>query len=363
MKNKYQIPLFRGGVALLILLSFLFCFSRKAHANDADLDAGPYGPEIKVGLKEYSRTYLKEHSFKISANKKINIKGCENEDDKNCGNEIIATVPANTDTKVKYDGDKYFRVYDSIPETKIYKQITFDSADGNNNNIIFDIHLRNYSYDHYRGKIRLRYSDDTKRIWAINILPLEQYVWGSGELAGTGDMNYNRTMTAAIRTYGYWKIKYSTMYTYLGFKVNATPGNQIYKGYEWEQDHPRIKQAAQYTEGRIVMYKGEIALTPYFSWSDGKTRRWEDGFNNVCRKITGKISKIKPWLSQKNDPYGNYNRFNNPDKSACTLRKEGNHMVGMTAHGALNLATNHGWGYGKILKYYYTGVSVYQAYE
>ncbi len=272
MKNKTKKLSKYAAITILAALALSYsCFFQKAEAaNDANLKAGPYGPEIKVGLKEYSRTYLKEHSFKISANKKFNVK--------DRGGKIVSTVSANTDFKIRYDGDKYFQIYKSDPKIKIYKQITFDAADGNNNNLIFNINLPNNSYDNYRGRIRLRYADidgADDKIWVINILPLEQYVWGMGEMAGTGPSEHSKVMTTIFRTYGYWKIKYSTKWAYLGFKVNTTAGDQIYKGYEWEKDHPNIKKMAKATKGKIVMYKGDIVLAAYHSWNDGKTRRYE----------------------------------------------------------------------------------------
>src|SRR4030042_6903781 len=187
MKNKKQKPIFAIVLSLFIASSFRLALPAGAH--DANLKAGPYGPDISVGLREYSRTYLEEHSFTISANKKFNVK--------NRDGKIIATVAANTDFKIRYDGDKYFKIYKSDPKVKIYKQITFDAADGNNNNLVFDINLSDYSYDHYRGKIRLRYAeieDESDKIWAINIVPLEQYAWGMGEMAGTGPMEHSKVM-------------------------------------------------------------------------------------------------------------------------------------------------------------------------
>ncbi len=335
MKNKKQKPIF--AIVLLLFIASSFRLALPAGAHDANLKAGPYGPNISVGLREYSRTYLKEHSFTISANKKFNVKDRDG--------KIISAVAANTDFKIRYDGDKYFQIYKSDPKIKIYKQITFDATDGNNNNLVFDINLSDYSYDHYRGKIRLRYAeieDEDDKIWVINILPLEQYTWGMGEMTGTGPMEHSKAMTTIFRTYGYWKIKYSTKWTYLGFKVNTTAGDQIYKGYEWEKDHPNIRKAAQATEGRILMYKDDIALAAYCSWNDGRTRSLQS--YPECRSIKDPHGK-HPWMTTKQ------------------LFAAGNHMIGLTANGSLDLAKNHDWGWGKILKYYYTGVKIYQAYK
>ncbi len=266
---------------------------------------------------------------------------------KNSAGEIIATVKNDSLTRVKYDGDKNLRVYESIDETLLHKEVRFEAADGNNLNLIFDVHKQSSSYDEYRGRVKLRYSDATKNIWVINTLPLEQYIWGIGEMTGTGDEDYNRTMVTAFRTYGYWKILYSTKYATEGFKVDSTSASQIYRGYEWEKNYPRIKQAAEYNFGKVARYGSDFALTPYSSWTDGRTRSFEERWG----------SKNYPWCQSVSDPYGKH-----PTATTAELEAAGNHMVGISAHGALNLATNHGWDWERILKYYLTGITIEKIY-
>ena len=193
----------------------------------------------------------------------------------------------------------------------------------------------------------MRHVDEKDKVWVINFLPLEHYVWGMGEITGTGDNDYNRVMTVSFRTYGYWKIKFSTKYAVEGFKVDATPGNQLYYGYDWEKTHLTIRDAAIETRGRIAMYGERIAITPYSSWTDGRTRSWEERWG----------STNYPWCQSVADPYGKH-----PTKSTSQLQSEGNHMVGLSAHGALNLADEHNWDWDRIMKYYYTGISLDSVY-
>ncbi|HFC36333.1 MAG TPA: hypothetical protein ENJ49_01505 [Candidatus Moranbacteria bacterium] len=307
--------------------------------GEANLGGGIYGPEITIGLWSYSRSDLRETPFKIKANKNYNIK--------NSKGEIIGQIAANTITRVTYDKDGKLRIYNSVAPVLSNKKVSFDATDGNNLNLIFDIYKPNSPFDRYRGKIKLRYNKAGKRIWVINTLPLEQYIWGIGEITGNGDADYNRVMTTSFRTYGYWKLKFSTKYATAGFKVNATPGNQLYYGYDWEIAHPQIKDAADDTRGKIVMYKSKIALTPYSSWTDGKTRSFKKRWG----------SDKYPWCKSVADPYGKH-----PTKSSKTLFAEGNHMVGLSAHGALSLAKDHNWDWKKILKYYYSGIDIRKVY-
>ena len=209
----------------------------------------------------------------------------------------------------------------------------FDAADGDNSTIIFNTHGSD-SYDHYRGKIEIHYyhgddiyggnSNSVTQIWVVNKLPLEQYVWGMGETTGTGDTDHVRVMTTIFRTYGDWYIENATKYKPLGFKIRSDSGSQIYGGYDWEKDHPHIKEAADDTRGKIVKYKGDVALTPYCSWTDGKTRAL-DGY---------------PYLKSVKDPYGK--------KKGLKPGQNGNHMWGLSANGALGYAKrgeNRGTGF------------------
>ncbi len=294
---------------------------------------GSLGPNITVGILSYSKSYSKKHSFRFEANKAYKIK------DKN-GNVIVA-VDGGVTAKVKYVGSGKLRVYGDGFDHTASKTFYFEAADGNNNDIIFNVEPK--SFDDYRGEIKVRYSDEDDEVWVINTLPLEQYAWGMGEITGTGSMNYNRVMAMTFRSYGYWKIKYSTKHASKGFKVDTTAGDQIYYGYDWEKDHSRIRRGVEETRGKMVYYDGDVAITPYSSSTDGRTRSWKERWG----------SSNYPYCKSVADPYG---------KVAGAGSIAGNHMVGLSAHGAVNLGNNYGWSYTKILKYYYTGIDITQVY-
>lgn len=307
--------------------------------GEADLGGGILGPEITIGLWNYTRDDLKNSPFKIEANRTYNIL--------NKDGGLIGQIPGGTETRVTYDSDGNLKIYGSVGETLSYQEVFFEDASGDNGAIIFDVHRPSSDFDRYRGKIKLRFNTSTKLTWVINTLPLEHYVWGMGEITGTGPSEYNKVMTTSFRTYGYWKLKFSTKYASDGFKVNATPGNQLYYGYDWEEGHTRIRDGAQATQGKIVMYKSQIAITPYSSWTDGKTRSFEDRWG----------SDDYPWCQSVSDPYGKH-----PTKDTATLEAEGNHMVGLSAHGALSLADDHDKNWDYILDYYYKGIDVRKVY-
>ncbi len=310
---------------------------------------GNTGPLISVGLWHYDRSAMQQNPFEINANKPYNIR------DKS--GAIIAQIGGSTRTKVTYDGGGSLKVYSSISDRIIDEKVTFDAADGDNATMIFDVHRPQSSYDHYRGSITVRYysgrdiiggtTNSVKQIWVINTLPMEHYVWGMGEMTGTGPFEHSKVMTTMFRTYGKWYVDYATKYAPLGFKIRSDSGSQIYRGYDWEQKYSTIRKAAEATRGVIMTSRGETALTPYSSWSDGRTRSFEERWG----------SRLYPWCQSVKDPYGKH-----ATKSTSTLETEGNHMVGLIAHGSLALARDHGWSYARIMRYYYKDIALDAAY-
>jgi len=288
---------------------------------------------------------------KIEANKDYNIR------DKD-GN-VIAGVAGATETKVEYDDDGKLKVTGPTSYTTgSDEKLIFDAADGDNSSMIFDVNTPGDDYDNYRGKIEVNYyhgpdkyngnNSTVTQIWVINKLPLEQYVWGMGETTGTGPNDHVRVMATIFRTYGYWYIENATKYKALGFEIRSDSGSQIYGGYDWEKDHPNIRQEAEATRGYLVMYKGEAALTPYCSYTDGYTRPY-------------------PYTQRKKKPSDDYPYLKSVKDHKDGRKKNlkpgdrGNHMWGLSAHGALGYAED-GKAWTWILKHYYSEVDVKGAY-
>ena len=336
-------------------------YERRANSQ-ANLGGGALGPEIRVGLHEFTEDSLEDHSFRIRAYKAstgVAVPYSIKDENGDLVVDVAAAEDDNDVTKVKYDGSENLRVYDydeavSDEEKIVNEKVRFVAKNqADENDIYFEYSHDDISssYVKYRDGIELNHynesgSSTNDRIWVINFLPLEHYVWGMSEITGTGDHDYNRVMTISYRTYGYWQIKYSTKFAKYDFKVNATPGNQLYSGYRYEVEHDDIRTAAEETRAKIVMYDHRIAITPYSSYTDGRTRSFEERWG----------STNYPWCQSVSDPYGEH-----PSMTTAELVAAGNHMVGLSAHGALDRAAA-GWDYERILKYYYDGIDLDTAY-
>lgn len=346
--SKWQRMLERNGVDRTIWQKYLPTISHKDYKKIRKLIAGSnspaavssLGPEIAVGLWYFSKD--DKDPFKLSANRAYNVKDKDG--------TVIAQVAADTETKVEYNDDGKLRVYGSMSDTNFDDKVTFDAADGDNSSIIFDVNRPGDDYDNFRGKIEVNYyhgddiysggSGSVTQIWVVNILPIEQYVWGMGETTGTGPKDHVRVMTTIFRTYGYWYIENATKYKPLGFKIRSDSGSQIYGGYDWEKDHANIREAADATRAQLIMYKGKAALTPYCSYTDGKTRKYPDS--------------DYPYLKSVKD-------HKEGTKKSLKPGDGGNHMWGLSAHGALGYAKD-GKAWTWILKHYYTKVDIKAAY-
>jgi hypothetical protein len=338
--TKWQTLLEKNGVDSALWQKYLPKISRGEYlkiTKGFQSSGSSLGSDISVGLWYFS----KSDTFKIEANKAYRIK------DKD-GNILASEIAADSATRVEYDDDGDLKVFSSIPEVSVPDKVVFEAADGDNSNIIFDVNRPNDSYDNFRGKIEVNYyhgddiygssSDTVSQIWVVNVLPLEQYVWGMGETTGTGPANHVRVMTTIFRTYGDWYIENATKYKPLGFKIRSDSGSQIYGGYDWEKDHSKIREAANVTRGKIVTYKDEVALTPYCSYTDGRTRAL-NGYaylKSVKDHKAGTKKSLKPG-------------------------EGGNHMWGLSAHGALGYA-NDGKSWTWILQHYYSGVKLTSVY-
>jgi peptidoglycan hydrolase-like amidase len=192
----------------------------------------------------------------------------------------------------------------------------------------------------FRGILELRYAadDSDHEVWTINELPIEMYLKGLGETSDSSPLEYQKALLTAARTYAYYHWVRGTKHASTGFHVDAKY-DQVYRGYGAEARSPNIVNGVESTRGQIVTYQGSLAITPYYSRSDGRTRAWGE--------VWGGGSNY-PWLISV--PV--------PQDVGKTLW---GHGVGMSASGALGMA-NEGSNYQDILKHFYTGIELMKYY-
>ena len=190
----------------------------------------------------------------------------------------------------------------------------------------------------FSGKLELRYAKSTDSVWIINELPIEWYLKGIGETSNSSPQEYQRALLTAARTYAMYHVQRATKHADENYTVDAKY-DQVYRGYGAESRNPNVVAAVEVTRGQIVTYNGKLALTPYYSRSDGRTRSWTEVWGG------GPYA----WLVSVPVPWDNG-------------RTLWGHGVGLSATGALGMA-NDGKTYDQILTYFYTGTELRRAYK
>ena len=137
----------------------------------------------------------------------------------------------------------------------------------------------------YRGTLRVT---GGKAVRVVNVVGLESYLWGvvSSEMPDTWPAEALKSQAIVARTYALTHM--------LGggdFDVYPDTRSQVYGGMAAESDSAR--EAVDGTAGEVVLYKGALAQTFFFSSSGGRTANVQDVWN----------SKPTPYLVSVPDPY------------------------------------------------------------
>lgn len=191
----------------------------------------------------------------------------------------------------------------------------------------------------FRAKLELRFTPKTDSVWVINELLLESYLYGIAETSDVSPIEYQKALLTAARTYALYHVNRGTKHADEFFHVDSHL-DQVYRGYGQEARSPKIVDGVKQTKGQIVTYDGKLAITPYFSRSDGRTRDWTDVWGGAGYA----------WLKAVPVPHD----------VGQTLW---GHGVGLSARGALYMASKDGATYEQILKHFYTGIELRKAYK
>ncbi len=290
------------------------------------------GPLIRVGM-----------FFSEQAQALKNTQGFEVRD---AQNKLLMTVPAQTTLWIDYlEGSKQYAygLTEATQKTSQYLRFIAPSSSA-----VFEITTYerrpewnpSLNDNTFLGNLELRYNSSKNRTWMINELPMETYLKGIAETSNSSPMEYQKAMMIAARTYATYHLERGTKHGDEFFIVDATY-DQVYKGYGTQQRLTNVTKAVDATKGLVVTYNGKIAITPYFSWSDGRTRSMKEVWNSD-----------QPWLQSVQEPAG---------YTKTTLF---GHGVGLSAHGALLLASEkYNYTAEQILKYYYTGIDLTPQYN
>jgi hypothetical protein len=191
----------------------------------------------------------------------------------------------------------------------------------------------------FKGSVEIRFGEKSDSPWVINELLLEDYLKGIKETSQVSPAEYQKAIAIAARSYALWHYLDNKKHAGNNFTVDAV-WDQVYRGANTETLIPSFSEAVDETHGTVITYDDEVAFTTYFAQSDGRTRNSQQVWGGAYH----------PWLVSVADPTNE------------GLRLWG-HGVGMSARGALIMASRYGSTVDEILKHYYTGVTIEIKYE
>jgi len=197
---------------------------------------------------------------------------------------------------------------------------------------------KSVNLNEFRGAIDVVYSTVSKKLWAINVLPLEDYLKGVSEASADAPEEHLKVMSIIERSYAWYHLHDDSRHKGEPFDLkNSRGGNgddQIYQGYLAERRLPRLAAAAAKTSGQVATYQGKPVITPYSSNPGGRTRTpKEAGWNYDW-----------PWVQSV------------PDPDTVGMRRVG-HGVGLSGYGSRKRA-ERGEAAAQILSYYFPGTTI-----
>ena len=182
----------------------------------------------------------------------------------------------------------------------------------------------------YRGELVVY--NLNKKLTVINVVPMELYLLGvvPSEMPASWNIEAHKAQAIAARSYAIANLNKHGSRSY---DLLDTPHDQAYGGASAE--NKKTNQAVIDTKGIVITYKGKVIPAYYHASSGGRT-----------------VNSGAAWANDA--PY-----LHSVKGFDDGIKKNG-HGVGMSQHGANNLA-NKGYSAFDILKYFYKDISFSKA--
>lgn len=183
-----------------------------------------------------------------------------------------------------------------------------------NTKIIVIINGRKYRY---RGNIEIVIDKDYKKLNVINIIGIEEYLYGvlKKEISPRWPAETLKAQAVAART---WAIFNTNKYIDKGYNISASTDSQAYGGVNHED--PLTNRAVDKTRGIIMVYKGETINAVYHSDSGGYTEDSENVWGSFLPYLRSVKSKYEEFVSP---PYHTWTYSITKEDLTERLQKQG----------------------------------------
>lgn len=217
-------------------------------------------------------------------------------------------------TEINIGGDGTFRIYNlkskslvSEERNKIIKMLPHNKGieilgkgvysgpiniiPVGNTKIIVIINGQKYRY---RGNIEIVIDRDYKKLNVINIIGIEEYLYGvlKKEISPRWPTETLKAQAVAARTYAIFNMN---KYIDKGYNISASTDSQAYGGVNHED--PLTNSAVDKTRGIIVVYKGKTINAVYHSDSGGYTEDSENVWGSYVPYLRSVKSKFEEKVS------------------------------------------------------------------
>jgi len=146
----------------------------------------------------------------------------------------------------------------------------------------------------YRGNIEIVFDKDYKKLNIINIIGIEEYLYGvlKKEISPRWPAEALKAQAVAARTFAIFNMN---KYIDKGYNICASTNSQAYGGVNHED--PLTNRAVDETRGVIIAYKGKPINAVYHSDSGGYTEDSENVWGSYVPYLRSVKSKYEEFVS------------------------------------------------------------------
>ncbi len=251
---------------LFLGISIFLIFTLISNTSDADKS-----PILRVGI------FLNQDEVNISGDGPFKIynlksKGLISEEH----NKIVKMLPHNKGIEILGKG-VYSGPINIIPV--------------GNTKIMVIVNGQKYRY---RGNIEIVIDKDYKKLSVINIIGIEEYLYGvlKKEISPHWPAEVLKAQAVAARTFAIFNMN---KYIDQGYNICASTNSQAYGGVNHED--PLTNRAVNETRGVIIAYKGKSINAVYHSDSGGYTEDSENVWGSYVPYLRSVKSKYEEFVS------------------------------------------------------------------
>jgi len=169
----------------------------------------------------------------------------------------------------------------------------------------------------YRGSIEVDIDKEHKKLNVINIIGIEEYLYGvlKKEISPHWPLEALKAQAIAARTFAIFNVD---KYIKKGYNLDASTNSQAYGGVNHED--PLTNRAVDLTRGVIMVYQGKPINAVYHSDSGGYTEDSESVWGNYVPYLRSVKSKFEEFVSS---PHHSWNYSITEKDLAKKLQKQG----------------------------------------